>query len=174
MSMHPDSVIVCKYRRSYGISKIPYNQNILTCQSADTNNATRDPWTAPLHLPLSSAGYRIFLPIPLMPGIYRRPSPLFCRHSSPTPPGPIVLSVYQSRSGSTMGWWKLPSCHLRITLLLAPSSVPPSAAVRCRSSWLSFLPAVTICRRCCRPVCRPQPLPSSCILSGGPLRPPPE
>ena len=41
--MQLDRVIVCTNRRSDSISTRPNNQSILTCQSADKNNAPRDP-----------------------------------------------------------------------------------------------------------------------------------
>ena len=46
--MHPDRVIVCTYIWKYGISTIPYNQNTLTRQSADTYDASRDPLHGPV------------------------------------------------------------------------------------------------------------------------------
>ena len=41
--MQPDRGIVRTYRRSDGLSTIQYEKNTLTCQSADMNNASRDP-----------------------------------------------------------------------------------------------------------------------------------
>ena len=46
--MHPDRVIVRMYRRSDGLSTRPDYQNTLTHQSADTNDAPRDPLTGPV------------------------------------------------------------------------------------------------------------------------------
>ena len=45
--MHPDRGIVCTYRWSDGISMIPDDHNTLTCQSANTNNATREYFHGP-------------------------------------------------------------------------------------------------------------------------------
>ena len=50
--MHPDRGIVRMYRRSDGLYTIPGDHNTLTCQSADTNNAPRDP----LHSPITGYG----------------------------------------------------------------------------------------------------------------------
>ena len=41
--MDTDRVIVSMYRRSYGLSTIPDDQNNLTRQSTDTNDAPKDP-----------------------------------------------------------------------------------------------------------------------------------
>ena len=41
--MHVDRGIVCTYRHSDGLCTRPDNQNTLTCQSVDTNDAHRDP-----------------------------------------------------------------------------------------------------------------------------------
>ena len=46
--MYLDRGIVSTYRRSDGLSTIPDNQNILIHQSADTNNAPRDPPHCPV------------------------------------------------------------------------------------------------------------------------------
>ena len=46
--MHPDRVIVSMYRLSDGISTRPDNQNIRTLQSANTNDASRDPLLGPV------------------------------------------------------------------------------------------------------------------------------
>ena len=54
--MHPDRVIVCTYRRSDGVSKIPDDQNTLTSQSADTFNPLRDPL---IHVPVTMVVTRV-------------------------------------------------------------------------------------------------------------------
>ena len=54
--MHPDILIVCTYRRSDGLSTIPDDQNTFTRQSANTNNAPRDPLHGPV-TNLISCGY---------------------------------------------------------------------------------------------------------------------
>ena len=41
--MHPDRVTVRMYRRPEGLSTRPDDQTTLTCQSANTNDAPRDP-----------------------------------------------------------------------------------------------------------------------------------
>ena len=47
--MHPDREIVRTYRRSYGLSTVPDDHNTLTHQSADTNDAPKEPLSsAPL------------------------------------------------------------------------------------------------------------------------------
>ena len=46
--MQPYIGKVLTYRQSYTISKRPYIQNTLTHQSADMNNATRDPFHGPV------------------------------------------------------------------------------------------------------------------------------
>ena len=46
--MHPDRGIARTYRRSDGLSKRPDDQNTLTRQSADTNDAPRDPYHGPV------------------------------------------------------------------------------------------------------------------------------
>ena len=46
--MHPDRVIVLTYRGSDVISTISDDQNNLTCQSTDTNDASRDPLYFPV------------------------------------------------------------------------------------------------------------------------------
>ena len=58
--MYPDRGIVHTYRRSDDLSTRPDNQNTLTCQSYNMNNAPRDPLLlAPLHgiLPVSRICY---------------------------------------------------------------------------------------------------------------------
>ena len=50
------------------------------------------------------------------------PSPLFCGHSSLTPPVQILLSACQTRSGSTLGQWRVPSCCICRKTLPAPSA----------------------------------------------------
>ena len=47
--MQPDRGIVCTYRRSDNPSTIPDDQNTLTRQSSDTDDAPRDP----LHVPVT-------------------------------------------------------------------------------------------------------------------------
>ena len=46
--MHPDRGIVCTYIMSDGISTKPDDQNTLTCQSTDTNDAPRNPLHGPV------------------------------------------------------------------------------------------------------------------------------
>ena len=46
--MHPDRVIVRKYRQLDGLSTRPYDQHTLTRQSDDTNDAPRDPLHGPV------------------------------------------------------------------------------------------------------------------------------
>ena len=53
LSMHPDRVIARTDRRSDVLSTRPDYQNTLTCQSADTNDAPRDPLHGPVTHPLS-------------------------------------------------------------------------------------------------------------------------
>ena len=53
--MHPYRGIVCTYRRLDILYRIPDDQNTLTHQSADTNNAPRDP----LHGPITDGGILI-------------------------------------------------------------------------------------------------------------------
>ena len=46
--MHPDRGIARTYRRSDGLSKRPDDHNTLTRQSADTNDAPKDPLHGPI------------------------------------------------------------------------------------------------------------------------------
>ena len=57
--MHQYRGIVCTYIRSDSLSTRPYNQNTLTCQSADTTNAPRDP---PSRLRYTIQEQRYFVP----------------------------------------------------------------------------------------------------------------
>ena len=103
------------------------------------------------------------------------PYPLFFIHSSSTPPNQITPSTYQMRSGTTLGWWNLPSCHLRRITLPAPFTacfLPPSTVFRRLTPWLFVSPAGPLLCCCCCPYHLPHTLPPPGITSGGPLLPP--
>ena len=53
------------------------------------------------------------LPACQLPRMACTPYPQFCGCLSVAPPGQISLSAKQTPTGSTLGIWKLPSCHLQ-------------------------------------------------------------
>ena len=85
------------------------------------------------------------------------PSPLFCGHSSSTPPGQIFPSAFQIRSGATLGRCRLPyrfmhikhclDLHPLMPFLRPPSSVAaspdrPSLSL-CRFLATAVIPVIT-------------------------------
>ena len=65
--MHPYIGIVRTYRRSEDLSTRPDDQNTLTRQSSDTNDAPRDP----LHDPIKSFHFCVFVLFTVFPGSLR-------------------------------------------------------------------------------------------------------